>query len=89
MLSHQVGAGLITDARTVAQTRAELAGIRREARGEAQRSRAALDQRDKRIASLESQLTHAKKLENELAGARRTIAELQSDRLLAGLCCKK
>jgi len=85
MLSHQVGAGLIADARMLAQTRAELASIRKEAREEAQRSRAALDQRDKRIASLEGQLTHVKELENELSGARRTIAELQSDGLLAGL----
>ena len=59
MLSHQVGAGLITDARLLTETRNELAIQRRDARQEARRTKAALAQRDKRIAHLEERLSRS------------------------------
>lgn len=85
MLSHQVGAGLVTDARLLAETRAELIKVREDAQHKAQRSRAALSQRDRRIASLEGNLANVPALERGFAKARRTIADLQSGRLLRAL----
>ena len=85
MLSHQVGAGLITDARLLTETRVELLRIRKDAQQEAKRMAAALAQKDRQIASLEASLAHVRELKSELADARRTITELRSDRLLAGL----
>ena len=78
MLSHQVGAGLITDARLLTETRNELAIQRRDARQEARRTKAALAQRDKRIAHLEERLSRSAASDAALTETQEKIALLES-----------
>lgn len=85
MLSHQVGAGHVTDARLLSETRETLNRVRADARRDTERNRAAIAQRDKRITKLEERLAQMQRLETELDAARRTIENLESDRLLSDL----
>ena len=78
MLSHQVGAGLITAARLLTETRNELAIQRRDARQEARRTKAALAQRDKRIAHLEERLSRSAVSDAALTESHEKIALLES-----------
>ena len=85
MLSHQVGAGLITDARLLADTRAELSKVREESLKDLQRARDALEKRDRQIASLNKRLAETRDQTRDLDLARRKIADLESDQALARL----
>ena len=78
MLSHQVGAGLITDARLLTETRNELAIQRRDARQEARRTKAALAQRDRRIAHSEERLSRSAASDAALTETQEKIALLES-----------
>lgn len=85
MLSHQVGAGLITDARLLADTRAELRRVRVENAKELQRTRDALAKRDRQIASLRNSLAETRDQARELDQARQRTADLESGEELAQL----
>ncbi len=85
MLSHQVGAGLITDTKLLTEARTELNRVHQEAQRETRRTTARLTERNQRITTLEERLVQLQDVSTRLTEAHQRIKQLESDKWLTQL----